>query len=210
MSFTRLIRLSGLAGIAGGCLIITTRVIQVALYGSQPLSVYAQSSSFVIAVGIPGLLGSVCLALALMGLYARQADRIGSAGLVAFLVAFLGLCLSLGANWAYAFGAPYLGTTAPDLLDAEFTASAWGIFGTGFLVSYIMGAVSWLLMSIVTLVAGVLPRRVGVVMLGSMVLAVILPLGTLGPPAILLNVLLGLGPIAFGYALWKEPESSHH
>jgi hypothetical protein len=97
-----------------------------------------------------------------------------------------------------------LGSTAPSLLDTGFSEPDWGIFGMGFLASYLLGATSWLLMSVVTIAAGVLPRWVGSVMLASMLLAAILPLGTLGPPAIIMNLLLALGPIFFGYALWAE------
>ena len=204
MSSSKLIRLSGLAAITGGVLTIIARVCQVVLFGSQPLSVQAASPSFVAALGVPGLAGSVCLALGITGLYARQAYRIGIAGLFAFLIAYLGLSLSLGANWAYAFAAPHLARTAPNLLDTDFSETAWGVFGTGFAVSYILGAMSWLLMSVVALLAGVLPRWVGVVMLSSMLAAVVLPFGTLGPPAIALNFFLAMGPIAFGYALWAQ------
>jgi len=206
MSSSRLIQLSGLAAIAGGIFIILARVFQVVLFGSQPLSAQATSPFFTIALGIPGLMGSIGLTLGSIGLYARQADRIGVLGLAAFFIAFLGLALSLGANWAYAFAAPYLAGAAPGLLDVDFSEPAWGIFGTGFLISYLFGAVSWLLMSLVTIIAGVLPRWVGAIMLVSMLLAATLPLGTLGPPAIVLNVLLAMGPIVFGYALWKKLE----
>jgi hypothetical protein len=132
---------------AGGIFILLARVFQVALFGSQPLSAQATSPFFLAALGFSGLIGSMGLTLGTIGLYARQAYRIGLPGLVAFLVAFIGLALSLGANWAYAFASPYLGDTAPSLLDTNFSEPAWGIFGTGFLISYLLGAVSWLLMS---------------------------------------------------------------
>jgi hypothetical protein len=204
MSSTKLIRLSGLAAIAGGIFILLARVFQVVLFASEPLSIQALSPYFVAALGIPGLLGSILLALGLVGLYARQAERIGVWGLSAFLVAYVGLSLALGANWAYAFASPYLGSTAPTLLDADFADVAWGVFGAGFLISYLLGAISWLIMSVVTIIAGALPRWVGVVMLCSMLLAAVLPIGTLGVPAIVLNILLALGPVVFGCALWAE------
>jgi hypothetical protein len=204
MSSAKLIRLSGLAAITGGIFILLARVLQVVLFASEPLSIQALSPYFVAALGIPGLLGSILLALGLVGLYARQAERIGAWGLAAFLVAYVGLSLALGANWAYAFASPYLGSTAPRLLDANFADAAWGVFGAGFLISYLLGAISWLIMSVVTIIAGALPRWVGVVMLCSMLLAAVLPIGTLGVPAIVLNILLALGPVVFGYALWAE------
>lgn len=204
MSSSKLIRLSGLASIVGGLFIVLARVFQVGLFGSQPLSVQARSPYFVVALGIPGLVGSICLSLGVIGLYARQAQRVGIPGLLVFLVAYVGLSLSLGANWAYAFVSPYLGSTAPGLLDTGFSEARWGVLGEGFLVSYLAGGVGWLLMSGVTIVGGELPWWVGGVMLVSMVLAAFLPLGREGPAAVIVNVLMGLGPIVFGYALWVE------
>jgi hypothetical protein len=40
-------------------------------------------------------------------------------------------------------------------------------------------------------------------MLLSMLLAAVLPVDTVGAPSILLNVLMGLRPILFGFWLWR-------
>ena len=204
MTVSRLIRLSGLAGIGGGIFIILARVFQVLLFGSLPLSVQAASDLFVPALGIPGLLGSLGFLIGLAGLYLRQAKQTGIVGLIVFSLAFTGIALSFGANWGYAFMAPYLASQNPGLLDASFTDPNWGVLGTGFLLSYLAGGLSWLLVGITTLLARVLPGWVGLAIIVSIILVAVAPVETTGPGGILVNALLSAGPIAAGFALWAE------
>ena len=203
MSFESLIKISGLSSIAAGVIIILTRVSQVALFGELPLSVHGADPRFLPLVGIPGLIGSVLFLLGLIGLYAVQAPQAGKFGFVAFSFAFFGMSLAVGANWAYAFGSPYLASTAPALLDSDFDSLEWGVFGAGFLYSYLIGGVGYLVFAVSTILARVVPIRMGLAMLLSMLLAAILPVGTVGAPSILLNVLMGIGPILFGIWLWR-------
>ncbi|GMR11612.1 MAG: hypothetical protein BMS9Abin28_2448 [Anaerolineae bacterium] len=203
MSYESLIKISGSSSIGAGVVIILTRVSQVALFGDLPLSVHGADPRFLPMVGIPGLIGSILFLLGLIGLYAVQASQAGKFGLVAFLFAFFGMSLALGANWAYAFGSPYLATTAPALLDADFDSLEWGVFGVGFLYSYLIGGVGYMVFAVSTILARVVPAWIGLAMLLSMLLAAILPVGTVGAPSILLNVLMGIGPILFGIWLWR-------
>jgi hypothetical protein len=203
MSYEFLIRISGLSSVGAGVVIILTRVSQVALFGELPLSVHGTDPRFVPMVGIPGLIGSMLFLLGLIGLYAVQAPQAGKFGFAAFLLAFLGMSLALGANWAYAFGSPYLASTAPALLDADFDSLEWGVFGAGFLYSYLLGGLGYLVFAVSTFVARIVPLWIGLAMLLSMLLAAILPVGTVGAPSILLNVLMGIGPILFGVWLWR-------
>jgi len=204
MSYEFLIKASGLSAIGAGVAIILTRVAQVALFGDLPLSVYGADPRFLPLVGIPGLIGSILFLLGLIGLYAVQAPQAGKFGFVAFLLAFIGMSLALGGNWAYAFGSPYLASTAPALLDTDFDSLEWGVFGAGFLYSYLIGGVAYLVFAVSTILARVVPIWIGLVMLLSMLLAAVLPVDTVGAPSILLNVLMGLGPILFGFWLWRN------
>ncbi len=204
MTIPRLVRLSGLASIGGGFFIILARVLQVLLFGRSPLSVQAASDFFVPALGVPGLLGSLGFLLGLVGLYLRQARQAGILGLLAFSLAFAAIALSLGANWGYAFMAPFLENQYPTLLDAPFTDPGWGVLGAGFALSYLAGGFGWLLMGVVTLLARVLPRWVGLLVIASIILPALIPLETHGPGGILVNALLAAGPIAVGIALWTE------
>jgi hypothetical protein len=200
---TRLIKLSGLSAIVGGVIIILARVTQVALYGATPLSIHASKPAFVPAVGVPGYAGGALLLLGVIGLYACQARKLGTLGSAAFVVAFLGISLSSAANWSYAFASPLFARLDPQLLATDFLDERWGILGDAFLASYLAGGLGWLLLGVMTLVARVLPVWVGPTMVVTMALAAVVPIGTTGPGAILVNVLIAAGPISFGYALWS-------
>lgn len=204
MSSSRLLRLSGLAAVIGGVFIILPRVFQVSLFGDQPLSVQAVSDLFVPLVGIPGLIGSICFLFGAVGLYAAQAQKTGILGLIVFIFTFTGIALSLGANWTYGFASPILGQLSPELLNADFGDPGWGALGTGLSVSYLSGGIGWLLMGILTLFSGVFPRWVGLTMITGLLAAAFVPLEIVGFQGIIVNILLSLGPIAFGLALWFE------
>ena len=208
MSDSRLIKIGGFCAIAAGVFIILARVFQVALYGDLPLSIHAADRLFVPLVGIPGLIGSIFFLLGITGLYAYEAHAAGKFGMITFLLAFICMSLSLGANWTYAFGSPYLASTNAVILDTDFGDLAWGIFGTGFLYSYLLGALGYLAFCVATIFARVLPRWIGFFMLLSMILAGVLPVGTVGWPSIALNILMGSGPIVFGYHLIKVREGN--
>ena len=87
MSYRRLARLSGLAGILSGALFLLGAVV--VMTGS-------------IVPGIPEIVGgvlivfaNVLIAFTLMGLYGVQVDQAGGMGLVGFVLAFMGLLLRL-------------------------------------------------------------------------------------------------------------------
>jgi hypothetical protein len=196
--------IAGLSGVLAGVFIILTRVLQICLYGRLPLSVHGGDDLFVPFVGLPGLIGSILFLLSVVGLYLFQSDRSGIVGFLVFILAFIGISLSLGANWTYAFGSPYISATAPEILDTDFGDPVWGVFGKGFIYSYLFAALGYILFSLWTLIVGKVPRWIGVVMLVSMPLAGVLPFGTAETRAIMLNVLMGSGPMISGWFLIRQ------
>jgi len=196
-----LIRWSGLSAILGGILIVLARVMQVALYGEAALAEHASAPGFVPFVGLPGYASGVFLLLGVIGLYAYQRDRYPVFGLIAFLIAFVGIALSNDANWLYAFGSPLLARLDPELLELNLADPRWMQLGPAFVYSYLAGVLGWVAIGLHTLLAGRLPRWVGATMVVGMTLAALLPLSPDGLPGILKNVLLAAGPIAFGVAL---------
>jgi hypothetical protein len=192
----------GLSAVVGGLLIVLARVFQVALFGDLPLSQQALSRAFVPLVGLPGFSGGLFLLLGAFGLYLNQSDRYPSLGFACFLLAFLGLSLTNAANWVYGFGSPLLRQLQPTLLELDFGDARWGSLGTAFIVAYLAGGAGWLILALHTLLAGRLPRWVPLTMITSMTLAAVVPLGTTGPQAIIVNLLIAAGPLAFGYVLW--------
>ena len=196
---TSLIRWTGVAGMAGGLLIVLTRVAEVALFGDMPLSEQATGRGFPL-VGALGLAGSLLVYLLILGLYARIASRAGYFGLFAFLTAFVGTGLGLGMNWTYAFALTALAQTDPSFVDAGFP----GLLGTGIISAAGVGLLGWILMGLSSLRAGVLPRWPAGVLVASAIL-LMLPFGSrTGFSGIATNALIAAGPAAFGYALWAE------
>jgi hypothetical protein len=120
------------------------------------------------------LLGAVLLLLGLVGLYIRQAEAAGTLGLVAFLVAFFGTALALGATWAELFVAPSLAVEAPRVLDAEPT----GMLALGFtLTFFVFLPLGWLLFGVASYRARIYPRVATILlMVGAVIAALPIPL----------------------------------
>jgi hypothetical protein len=96
VSNSSLIRWSGLAAILGGVLLSLGALLSLATE-SEKLSVSVTTPSDAFS-SLLYLLGGVLLQLGLVGLYMRQSEASGILGLVAFLVAFLGTALAVGAT----------------------------------------------------------------------------------------------------------------
>lgn len=100
--------------------------------------------------------GFAVLVVALVGLHVRQADRTGRFGFAAFCAAVLGT-MALGADmWFEAFTSPWLMEVVPQLL----TAPKSPFWQAGYLSSYILFAVGWVVFGISCLRAKVLPTAV--------------------------------------------------
>jgi hypothetical protein len=194
MSSSNLIRWSGLAALLGGVLIAVFDVAEFVLIGGQPESVAAGTSALII-VRVAFLVPIVLVILGLVGLYARQAEQVGSLGLIAFLVALTGTVMVFGVQWTSAFVGPWLAQVAPELLDAEPA----GLLGAGFILSFVLLALGWLLFGLVSLQATVLPRGAAVLlMVGAVLLFVLLLLDVPGS-----SVVFGASLAWMGYALWS-------
>lgn len=97
MANSGLMRWSGLAAILAAGLLSVGALLSLATE-SENLSVSATTPSYAFS-SLLYLLGGVLLLLGLVGLYIRQSGPSGILGLVAFLVAFLGTALAVGATW---------------------------------------------------------------------------------------------------------------
>ena len=105
------------------------------------------------------LLSAALLLLGLPGLYAIQSETTGPLGMVSFLLAFLGTVLFAGAIWALLFIGPLVAAEAPQLLQGHPPASAaFRLAAGGFLVSYGVFSLGWLLFGVATLRTHFLPR----------------------------------------------------
>ncbi len=194
MSSLNLIRWCGLAALVGSVLLIVLDVVEFALIGDQPESVAAATSALII-VRVSFIVAIVLIFLGLVGLYTRQAEQAGALGLTAFLVAFTGTAMVFGVQWSAAFIGPWVAEAAPELLDAEPS----GMLAAGFILSFALLALGWLLFGLASLRARVLPRGAAVLlMVGAVLLFVILSLELPGS-----TVVFGAALAWMGYALWS-------
>jgi hypothetical protein len=186
-----LIRWSGLAAILAAGLLSVGALLSLATE-SENLSVSATTPSYAFS-SLLYLLGGVLLLLGLVGLYTRQSGSSGTLGLVAFLVAFLGTALAVGATWAELFVAPTLAVEAPRILDAEPT----GMLALGFTLTFVVFLpLGWLLFGVASLRARIYPRAAAILLMVGAVIA--------GLPIPLTEIVLYVGVAWLGFVLLTE------
>lgn len=119
-----------------------------------------RAANLAYAAAFPGL------AIALCAAYDRQATRAGMFGLIAFGVAMVGT-VTLGADmWFEGFAAPWLAEVVPQVLTAEKTA----IWQAGFLSSFALFSLGWVLFGLASLRAGVYPRLISLgILVGGLI-----------------------------------------
>ena len=157
MSSSSLIRLSGLAAVVAGVLLLIGDLLSLATE-SENMSESATTTPHIFTF-LLYLLGSVLVLVGLVGLYVRQSEAAGVLGLVSFAGAFLGTSLVLGVVWAQLFIAPFLAVQAPRVLDTEPTGAL------GFTLTFALLAVGWLLFGVAALRARVYPRAAAIVLM---------------------------------------------
>jgi uncharacterized membrane protein len=128
----------------------------------------ASSPAFIIS-GVLLLLGAVVLLLALVRLYSEQWPAWGGFGRPAVTIAFLGGVLVAGAFWADLFVYPFLADEAPEVASSD--PSGW--FIRGFLLSFALSALGWLLVGIAILRSRQVPRWVAVLLIVGAVASLI-------------------------------------
>ena len=168
MVHQKLIRWSGLSLMLGGIGLavhyITHPPGETAAYVAYPLW------------GFSHWLGGVAMLLSLLGfvgLYARQADKVGALGLTGFILSFVGLALGAGAlMWGGAVYQPFIAAQAPDWLELNSALNASSAFRllTGLILALLLGL---LLFGVATLRARVVPRW------GAWLVICALPIGAL-------------------------------
>jgi len=157
----------------------------------------------------------VLFVIGITGLYARQVEKVGVFGLVAFLVLGLSWTLLSGFVFTEAFVLPLLATTAPAFVDGALGIS-YGhtgdvnlgvlptLYAAGVGITYMLGG---LLFGIATFRAGILPRVPAALLA---IAATLTPLAALLPHAEqrYAAVPVALALAWLGYALWSERRES--
>jgi hypothetical protein len=201
---SQLIRWAGLAAVMAG-------IIFVGIQPIHPPDELASVTTTAWAIITP-VKTAMCLLflLGIVGLYARQVNKIGWLGLFGFLLLSLSWSLQTAFVFAEAFILPQLATMAPQFVDgllgvASGRASRVNLGALPALyalvgVSYMLGG---LLFGVATLRAGILPRWAAGLLA---VAAALTPAAALLPHQIqrLAAVPVGLALAWLGFALWAE------
>jgi len=204
-----LFRLAGLSTMGAG-------IIYIAIQAIHPLDVFSSVTTDQWAVVHYLSIVMDFLALfGIMGLYAKQVNKVGWFGLVGYLLFSLFWTFSLAFHFVEAFVSPMLATVAPKFVEGLLgmvngvpSEINLGAFSSVYMLTGIAGYVlGGLLFGITTFRAGVLPRWAG----GLLALGTILPL--LGSALVphpfnrIFAVPVGLALVWLGSALWSERQA---
>jgi len=195
---TKLLRWSGISGIVSGALLILLDIAFFAAFGDQPEREAAATNTWVVLL-VTNLFAAYFALLALIGLYARQIEESGGLGFTGFLLATLGLAMNMGFLWAGTFVIPALTSAAPEFLD-RVESDPPGIVAAGFISTFLIFAVGWIVFGVGSLRGKILPRAATwITMLGALLSLVFsiaaAPMGT---------VVFGLGLALLGRWMWRE------
>ena len=183
----------GLAAIAGGVLIIIAALIgSLALSGVSTVSEGVTTAAYTV-VTLVYLLAAVLVLGGLVGLYVHQSEEAGILGLIGFAVAFLGTAMLVGATWNQAFITPALAQAIPALFDE----GVLGWMSLGFVLTYLLVSLGWLLFGVAALWAGVYPRVAAIVF----IVGALIELASVFVQFPLNNVVSGVGVAWLGFAL---------
>jgi hypothetical protein len=152
MARATLIRLGAASCVGAAVLAIAALVGFIVVVGSDPIADAAGNAAFYIpATAACGSI--VLLGLGLVGLYLTQEQRLGAFGAVAFAIALVGTIAAAGGQWTYVFVVPHFAPAVPEMIN-ESTGSVLA----GFVLSYAILAVGWILFGLAALRAGLFPR----------------------------------------------------
>ena len=155
-----------------------------------------------VSVNMLGLIAAVLVPLCLVGLYARQVEKIGILGLLGFLLASFGSILFASLQFEETIAWPVLAIQAPALLDVQGPLISNQAFSTIYLIMGLLYIVGFILFGIATMRAGVLTRW------GALLLIISAPLFGAGlfVPVFVRTigaVLYAVGFAWLGYTLWR-------
>lgn len=170
-----LARVGGLAAILSGVLLVLGELLNLFIdFETDPVEGATSATSLVQSVAF--MLGVALLLVALVGLYTRLAEATGrTLGLVGFLLALVGTGMVMGVLWDQIFTVPALAQVAPALLESDPPA----LVNFGFMFSFVLFGLGWLLFGVAAYRARVYPR-VAVILLMVGAVLLILPLPFVG------------------------------
>src|SRR5215472_11604541 len=203
MSLSTLLRWSGLVALVGFPLLAVVSVAFVFAF-PEAQSVTVTSNTWLV-LNVLILMAYLLCQVGLIGLYARQAEKAGILGLVAFLLTFFCIAPRFAWYWIETFIFPILAQAAPRLLDnQEPVPPALNVFGAVDQISVLLLIVGVLLFGVASLRARVLPRWAAVLVLVGAVLDLVMTFVGVDFP--FAAVVAGAGLAWMGYAVWASKQ----
>ena len=174
---TPLARNAGPVAFAAGVLFATTHLGLYSLMDRTDIVAMSADPAFrAVNIAYAGMFSF--LLIALVALYERQASAGVRAGTLGFCAAVVGT-FSLGANmWFEAFAVPWLVESLPQILTIE-KAAIWQV---GFLSSYILFALGWVLFGISCLRARIFPPALALALVAAGVIGYFAGMPPFGVP----------------------------
>jgi hypothetical protein len=158
------VRWGGFAALLVGVLLVISDLLRLYIRLVDP----GAFESILVVDGWLSVLLAVVVQLGLVGLYAPRAQALGTMGLVGFVLVSIGVQLSIGSSFVFAFIRPIVGPWDP----AFFEEPVWSVvrFGLGFVLG-------WVLLGIAMLRGRVYPRAAAALLIiGALILLLPLPL----------------------------------
>jgi hypothetical protein len=167
-----------LALVLAALLLAVAEVLVLAIFVRQgaeyELGQIARTGTFLLQSLLTLLAGTLLLG-GLVGLYVRQSEAAGRLGMIGFLLAFFLTTFVTGDFYANTFVTPMVALEAPAFLDNPLSGflQAWLPF------DFVLLALGWLLLAVVTVRARVYPRAASWLLVGAVVGLVPIPLANL-------------------------------
>ena len=158
MKSNELIRLSGLVAIINGVLLLGFGILpDIFLPMNGPLLNWVNDSQWFM-FNLCAFMLTVLTPLTMLGIYAKQIERVGKLGLIGFLLVYLGGMLYVGVQFDEAFTWPILAKHAPGLLDIKGSMFTDPAFSLAYMLMAILFIPGLIIICIVTVRAKVLPK----------------------------------------------------
>ena len=164
------------------------------------------TSSYHVSSGLR-LLSIVLLLWGLIGIYGRRSRALGTFGLWAFVVAFLGTALTVGNVWAEVFVWPTLTEVAPNTLSGTITGASPYLMA-GLNLSFPLFGIGLILFGAATFWAGVYPRWASALLIVSIPVTIFLDPTPGSFQESIGQILLGIAVSALGWHALRTPTSN--
>jgi hypothetical protein len=204
---TRFVGAGAWAAVVSGVAMAVSLLMEWLVVPHERLGTEAFLTSFYHVSSGLRLLSIVLLVWGLIGIYGRQSRALGTFGLWAFVVAFLGTALTVGNVWAEVFVWPTLTEVDPNALSGTITgASPYLVAGLN--LSFPLFGIGLILFGAATFWAGVYPRWASALLIVSIPVTIFLDPTPGSFQESIGQILLGIAVSALGWHALRTPTSN--